>query len=228
LRERVADAALALGRDPASLPIIAKLDRAVAQGAAQAPAEGEIGAAEIADMVARLAARLEADPQDLEGWLMLARSYQVLGQPEQAQAAIARADAVFAKAPFVRRQIAEAARELGLAPPGEAAPPPSTSEGRGPSDSDVAAAMALPEQDRKAMIRGMVDGLAARLEAEPDDLQGWLMLLRSYRVLEEEALLTQSLGRARSLFAARPEARAEIERLADELGLPPENPPQSQ
>jgi cytochrome c-type biogenesis protein CcmH len=35
-------------------------------------------------MVAGLAARLEEQPGDIEGWRMLARSYQVLGEPQQA------------------------------------------------------------------------------------------------------------------------------------------------
>lgn len=34
------------------------------------------------------------------------------------------------------------------------------------------------------MIQGMVDGLAKRLENEPDDYNGWMMLGRSYTVLE--------------------------------------------
>ena len=38
----------------------------------------------IRDMVAGLAARLEEQPDDLEGWRMLGRSYQVLGEPQQA------------------------------------------------------------------------------------------------------------------------------------------------
>ena len=47
-------------------------------------------------MVASLAARLEATPEDVEGWRMLARSYAVLGQPARSASAwkevFARAD----------------------------------------------------------------------------------------------------------------------------------------
>ncbi len=42
-------------------------------------------------MVERLAARLAAEPEDFEGWLRLARAYGVLGEAEQAHAALARA-----------------------------------------------------------------------------------------------------------------------------------------
>jgi cytochrome c-type biogenesis protein CcmH len=41
----------------------------------------------------------------------------------------------------------------------------------------------MSEEDRQTMIKGMVEGLAARLEESPDDLEGWLMLGRSYGVL---------------------------------------------
>lgn len=55
----------------------------------------------------------------------------------------------------------------------------------GTSDASGDPLAALPEADRMAAIRGMVDGLAARLETQPDDLDGWRRLARSRRVLGE-------------------------------------------
>ena len=49
------------------------------------------------------------------------------------------------------------------------------------------AAEAMPEEERQAMIRGMVDGLAARLEQQPDDIEGWRRLGRSFAALGETA-----------------------------------------
>ena len=46
---------------------------------------------------------------------------------------------------------------------------------------------ALPEADRQAMIGAMVEGLAARLAAEPGDADGWRMLARSQLVLGRSA-----------------------------------------
>lgn len=46
-------------------------------------------------MVARLAQKLEANPDDGEGWVMLARSYNALGRFGEAAAAYARAEAKF-------------------------------------------------------------------------------------------------------------------------------------
>jgi cytochrome c-type biogenesis protein CcmH len=37
------------------------------------------------------------------------------------------------------------------------------------------------------MIRGMVEGLAARLAQQPDDVEGWRMLGRSWKVLGDTA-----------------------------------------
>jgi cytochrome c-type biogenesis protein CcmH len=42
-------------------------------------------------MVDRLAARLEQNPNDKEGWIRLAHAYDVLGETEKAAAARARA-----------------------------------------------------------------------------------------------------------------------------------------
>ena len=54
-------------------------------------------AAMIRSMVQRLADRLEENPGDREGWLRLARTYEVLGETEKAGAARARAEALKGK-----------------------------------------------------------------------------------------------------------------------------------
>jgi cytochrome c-type biogenesis protein CcmH len=42
-------------------------------------------------MVARLEAKLKADPANVDGWIMLIRSRMTLGQPDQARTALANA-----------------------------------------------------------------------------------------------------------------------------------------
>ena len=49
---------------------------------------------QIAAMVGRLAAKLEANPEDVEGWVMLGRSYAVLGQYREAAGAYSKASAL--------------------------------------------------------------------------------------------------------------------------------------
>ena len=49
------------------------------------------------------------------------------------------------------------------------------------------------------MIRGMVEGLASRLEENPDDLDGRLRLARAYKVLGERDKAREALAQAARL-----------------------------
>ncbi len=68
------------------------------------------------------------------------------------------------------------------------------------ADSTASAAPA----DRMKMIRAMVDGLAARLEADQGDLDGWLRLARADKVLGENAKSAAAKARAAKLVEAMP------------------------
>lgn len=59
-------------------------------------------------------------------------------------------------------------------------------------------------------IRAMVDGLAARLSEEPEDLEGWAMLIRAYAVLGETENAHAALDNARQVFAGNDEAQAAL------------------
>lgn len=61
-----------------------------AQSAAPKNAAHEVTAEQIENMVSALATRLQSQPDDAEGWNMLARSYNALGRFEQAAGAYAR------------------------------------------------------------------------------------------------------------------------------------------
>jgi cytochrome c-type biogenesis protein CcmH len=77
--------------------------------------------------------------------------------------------------------------------------PPQASAGApagGPSARDVAAAQSMSPADRQAMIRSMVDRLAARLEANPNDKEGWTRLAHAYDVLGETAKAEAARARA--------------------------------
>jgi cytochrome c-type biogenesis protein CcmH len=70
---------------------------------------------------------------------------------------------------------------------------------KGPTAGDVAAAQSMTPEDRRAMIESMVEQLAGRLKAQPEDLQGWLRLGRSYTVLEKHADARDALAKAAAL-----------------------------
>jgi len=235
------------------------------------PVEPPAAAAAFSEPVERLQARLRADPDDLDGWLLLGRTYVVLQRyPEAADAlrqaaalsggdaevlamlgeaivwanngvvvpeavgtfrrvldarpedpaarfhlALARAQigevreaydmwlALAADTPAdaawradLEQLIGQAAEVLGVEP-GGAPPAPAVAEApTGPTAEDMAAAAEMSPEERMDMIRGMVEGLAERLEDNPDDPEGWRRLARSYAVLGEPERATETLRRA--------------------------------
>ena len=267
------------------------------------------------DLVGRLAARLQANPEDAQGWVLLARSYTAMGRPRDAVAAwkqaVARApsgatyasqygealveaengmvtpealrqfdaartadpadprawfyagmakaqggesreavqiwtDLVFMSpqdAPWldmvrdqIRRTAGDARIDLaGVKPspqalasaPAQAAAPPAApigppvqlpgSAARGPTTEDMAAAANMSPEDRTAMIRGMVDQLASRLQGEPNDIDGWLRLARAREVLGDNDLAIAAYVRASALLPANSPRRAEIQAQLDRL-----------
>lgn len=68
-------------------------------------------------------------------------------------------------------------------------------------------------------IGAMVETLAARLRARPDDLPGWERLLRAYAVLGEDMKARGALARARATFAGNPAKLADLETEARSLRL---------
>jgi len=135
-----------------------------------------------------------------------ARFYLGLEQAEQgnAQNAIAIWRELTASAPpdtswlpMVRQQMAQVAQAAGI--------PPMSVQPKHPLDiltqgAGAASAQATPAPaaqapaaqtdaggftpEQRQMIEGMVGGLAARLQQNPDDYNGWMMLGRSYTVLK--------------------------------------------
>lgn len=90
---------------------------------------------------------------------------------------------------------------------------------KGPSPRDVQAAEAMTPADRSAMIRGMVDRLARRLEQSPHDADGWIKLIQSRMVLGETELAKQALAGGIGAFADDAEQRDRIAAAAQKLGL---------
>jgi len=78
-----------------------------------------------------------------------------------------------------------------------------------PDQGTVSAAQDMTPEDRQAFIGSMVQRLADKMEASPNDVDGWLRLGRAYRVLEDEAKASYAFGRAKTrledLLAAAPD-----------------------
>jgi cytochrome c-type biogenesis protein CcmH len=89
----------------------------------------------------------------------------------------------------------------------------------GPDAAAIATAGKLPAADQRSMIDGMVEGLATKLKANPDNVDGWVKLIRSRVVLKDNARAKDDLGMARKAFASKPDKLGQINSLAAELGL---------
>ena len=263
------------------------------------PADDPAATAAFSEPVERLAARQESDPDNLEGWLLLGRSYLVLQRFSEAADAFRQAAALSGDDPEVLAMLGEtivwasegtvvpeavrtfervletrpedpAARfhlalaraqagavkeayEMWLAlaadtpaeaawrddleglirqaaevlgnEPGTVPRAPALAEApSGPTADDLAAAAEMTPDERMAMIRGMVESLAQRLEENPDDLEGWHRLARSYAVLGEPEKAGEALRRAAELAPDDLETlRAYARALTGDAG--PEPPP---
>ena len=89
----------------------------------------------------------------------------------------------------------------------------------GPDAADIAAAEEMSGVDRQAMIATMVQGLAARLEANGGNVGEWQQLMRAYMVLGKRQEAVETLKRAEEVFAAKPADLARIKDAAGQLGL---------
>ncbi|BCW89920.1 Beta-barrel assembly-enhancing protease [Alphaproteobacteria bacterium SO-S41] len=81
------------------------------------------------------------------------------------------------------------------------------------------AELETPAAKDNPAVRGMVDSLAAKLEANPQDLDGWLLLITSYVKLEEPAKAREALAKARAVFKDDASALEALTAKARELGL---------
>lgn len=106
----------------------------------------------------------------------------------------------------VQARLRELAPRLGIAL-AQAVPEPKPAMQAGPSREQMDAAQQMSAEDRNAMVRGMVERLAERLEQNPDDPDGWLRLARAREVLGEAEAARDALRRAVAVAPRRIDAR---------------------
>lgn len=280
---------------PTNKPTAAASAPAPATSAPMTSSEGE--APSLDQAMNNLVARLEANPDDIDGWMLLGRSFMVVGNFAQAEGAYARAaelapgdpdilvalgEALLRNAgdlmtPAAERRFRQAAErdpshllaryfvaladfqlgrrdaavsawqrllaesepdapwveatrrhlaEAGVTPPlGPAAQPvtepPAETTSEGAAEAPFAA-MARELQDaspeeRQEMIESMVEGLAARLQDEPEDFNGWAMLARSYATLGRPEEAERHLEAAIEAQPAASTLRTQLEGLKAQL-----------
>ena len=202
--ERFSEAARAYGRASELLP--ADADLRSLHGEALAAARGGRVTAEAARA---FAAALRIDPKEPRARFYLGLAALQKGDRE---GALERWRALEGDSPEDAEWLPMLRGRIASLTPGTGSEAPP-----GPTRDDVAAAERMLPEERARMIRGMVEGLAARLEEEPDDAEGWARLARSWRVLgEPEKERDALIALARLLPEGSPE-RADVERRIEAL-----------
>jgi cytochrome c-type biogenesis protein CcmH len=159
---------------------------------------------------------LKADPSSGIARYYLAIAAMQAGQPRRAidglQALLAELPANSPLRPQLGQKVAEAAQSAGIPVPELAkGAPPAPAPGAGPTAGSntgsagspdakaVAEAASMSDEQRQAMIRGMVAKLAAEQQADPSNLDGWLRLGRAYSVLHEPDKAADAFDKAAAL-----------------------------
>ena len=90
---------------------------------------------------------------------------------------------------------------------------------RGPTQEDVDAASDMSDQDREAMIKGMVDNLSDRLANEGGTPAEWARLIRALGVLGNLDQANAIFVEAKNTFAEDASAIAAVTEAAESVGL---------
>jgi cytochrome c-type biogenesis protein CcmH len=175
------------------------------------PADGK-PLPDVNTMIDKLAARLKTAPGDLKGWRMLGWSYFHTGRYKEAASALAKAVELDPGSAELKLAYEEAKAKASGTTSGVA----KGNDAPGGEKKTTSEATAPPEHDA---IRAMVDGLAARLESSPRDVEGWMRLMRSRVVLGEVDVAARAFHKALEIFKDDASASGKISAAASELGL---------
>ena len=206
------------------------------------PTETAAPTADARAAIAELEARLKASPNDADLWSSLGEALVTAGPgtsfPSGARVAFDRAITLNPQDPRARYFLAMA-KDMGGNPKGAIddwiallRDSPSGAPWEGDVRRTVEAIAAREKidvtdrlaalrpatggPDQAAMIAAMVDGLAAKLAADPINVEGWIMLMRSYATLGRADDARAALAKAKT---ANPASAQELDAAAKELGL---------
>ncbi|MEP3295134.1 MAG: c-type cytochrome biogenesis protein CcmI [Pseudoruegeria sp.] len=114
-------------------------------------------------------------------------------------------------------QIGDAAAQAGV----DYTPPAFTTALPGPNAEDISNASEMDDEDRQAMIEGMVANLSDRLATEGGSPEEWARLIRAQGVLGQTEQAAAVWQNAQEVFESTPEALALIEEAAEQVGVAP-------
>jgi cytochrome c-type biogenesis protein CcmH len=129
----------------------------------------------------------------------------------------------------LRRTIEQTAKHYAIAvkwpapQPAGASPPTATATATaaipGPTPDQLASAASIPPAQQDKMVRGMVDRLARRLEANPRDADGWIRLMRSRSVLDDRDGAARALRAGLAAFAGDAAVQQKLRAAAAQLAV---------
>jgi cytochrome c-type biogenesis protein CcmH len=189
--------------------------QAIASIGTDVAGSGQAALPDVDTMIARLAARLQTNPSDEKGWNTLGWAYASTGKYAEAVAAYEKAAQIDPANDEIKSALATVRAKVAGASAAEGAKADNTSDPAPVTASTGAPATA----DQSAMIRGMVDRLAQRLETSPNDADGWLRLMKARTVLGETDLAREALRKALAVLAGDQASRDRVAEGAKDLGL---------
>jgi len=179
-------------------------------GALMAAADGTV----TKDALEALKGSLAIEPNNPRARFYVALSMEQVGKTDAARAAFqaiaADSPAEAPWLPLVKAHIAS----NGGAPLALAAKPEPD-----PSIGEISPLQAMPGADQLQLVRSMVEGLDAKLAEHPDDLEGWVRLVRSYAVLNDLDRAATAVKRALAVFPSSGEQGRRMLELAGDLGI---------
>ena len=89
----------------------------------------------------------------------------------------------------------------------------------GPSQAEMKEAASLPPGQQEAMIANMVEGLDKRLQSDPNDADGWIMLMRSRMTLGQTVKAQKALADGLEAFKNNGAEAKRIREAAAALGV---------
>ena len=159
---------------------------------------------------------LELDPQNGFGRYFLGLFHVQSGRPDRTfpiwQRLLADSQPNAPWVEIIRSEMPQIAASAGLVyqPPQEL---------RGPDSTAIAGAEDMSEEDRQAMIRGMVEGLSSRLADEGGSPEEWMQLVRALTVLGEEDRARIIYNEAKQVYGESEDAMRFIFRAGIDAGL---------
>lgn len=182
---------------------------------------GAAGGTITADAQAALSRALELQPDEPKARFLLASALMQDGRIDQAmagwQAMLAGLPADSPWRAVVNNALAEGGRRLAESAPAGTADSPNN--GSGPTQEQIDAASSMSNEDRGAMIEGMVASLDEKLRQNPRDPEGWTRLVRSYQVLGKPDAALDALQRGTAALGAGTPEAARLAEAAAALGL---------